>query len=143
MGRRFFEVIPHSQVLGLEVIDAGDQWIEARLPYADHLVGDPDRAILHGGVITTLIDQTSGAAAALSMDPPEVVATLDLRVDHMRAADVRRDVIARASCYRLTRSIAFIRCVAYHDDPEDPLAMSMSSFMRASSSHPSMVEAGS
>ena len=36
---------------------------------------------------------------------------------------------ARATCYRLTRNVAFTRAVAYHDDEADPIATSMGTFM--------------
>lgn len=130
MARRFFKVIPHSAVLGLEVLSAEPGIIIARLPYRPEIVGNPYSGQVHGGAIITLIDQASGAAAVCALPQPEAVATLDLRVDHMRAAAVGQGVLARAECYRVTRDIAFVRCVCYEDSPQDPLATSMSTFMR-------------
>ena len=43
------------------------------------------------------------------------------------------DVMARAHCYKLTRSIAFVRAVAYDRDPEDPVATGQATFMLDSS----------
>jgi acyl-coenzyme A thioesterase PaaI-like protein len=57
------------------------------------------------------------------------IATLDLRIDYLRAGDAGRDVVCRASCYKLTRNVAFTRAVAYHDDEADPIATSMGTFM--------------
>jgi acyl-coenzyme A thioesterase PaaI-like protein len=37
--------------------------------------------------------------------------------------------MARAECYKLTRNVAFVRGVAYHDDPADPIAASTATFM--------------
>jgi acyl-coenzyme A thioesterase PaaI-like protein len=47
----------------------------------------------------------------------------------MRPAAPHRDIIARAHCYRLTHLIAFIRAVAYEDDPEDPIATAQAAFV--------------
>jgi uncharacterized protein (TIGR00369 family) len=130
MARTFFKVIPHSMVLGLEVLSVEPGLVIARLPYRPEIVGNPYSGQIHGGAIITLIDQTSGAAAVCALPKPEAVATLDLRVDHMRAATAGQDVLARAECYRVTRDIAFVRCVCYQDGAEDSIATSMSTFMR-------------
>ena len=37
-----------------------------------------------------------------------------------------RDLIAEARCYRLTRSIGFVRAWAFEDDPADPVAAAQS-----------------
>lgn len=129
-GSRFFDSIPHSRRIGLSVTGLGRRTFSARVDYRDELVGNPWRGTLHGGVITTLIDQTSGAAAFFSRSPPELVATLDLRVDHFRAAEPGLPVHARAECYHLTRHVAFVRCIAYDRSEDDPVATGVSAFMR-------------
>ncbi len=129
-GRRFFASIPHSRRIGLTVTDVGRRSFSAAVEYREELVGNPYRGYLHGGVLTTLIDQTSGAAAFFSLSPPEFVATLDLRIDHLRAARPGRAIHARAECYHLTRHVAFVRCSAHDGDPGDPVATSISAFMR-------------
>jgi acyl-coenzyme A thioesterase PaaI-like protein len=56
-------------------------------------------------------------------------ATLDLRVDYLRPASPGKTVIGRGECYRLTRSIAFVRGQAHDGDPDDPLAHVAGTFM--------------
>ncbi|RZM26922.1 MAG: PaaI family thioesterase, partial [Sphingomonas sp.] len=56
-------------------------------------------------------------------------ATVDLRVDYLRPATPGKTVIGRGECLRLTRSIAFVRGVAYDDDVDDPLAHVAGTFM--------------
>ncbi len=129
-ARLFFSKIPHSQALGLEVLDGGEGWLISRVAYRDDLVGNPSTGHLHSGLLTTLIDQTSGAAAVFTSLPPEGVATLDLRIDHLRPAAPGEPLHALAECYRVTRHICFVRSVAYADDRERPVATSVSSFMR-------------
>jgi acyl-coenzyme A thioesterase PaaI-like protein len=50
----------------------------------------------------------------------------------MRAAEARRDLIAEARCYRLTRSVAFVRAWAFEDSPDDPVAAAQSAYMLSS-----------
>lgn len=44
-------------------------------------------------------------------------------------ATPKRDVLAKATCYKLTKSVAFIRAIAYHDDENDPIAAAAGTFM--------------
>ena len=56
-------------------------------------------------------------------------ATLNLRIDYLRAAMPGRTVTGRGECYRLTRSIAFVRGQAHDGDPADPVAHVAGTFM--------------
>lgn len=131
MARDFFQLLPHGRLLGIDVVRADAGGVETRLPYCEDLVGDPETGHLHGGVITTLIDQSSGAAVLCRLGRLEAVATLDLRVDHLARAEPGVAVVARAECYRVTPNICFARCTVYPEGQlERPIATSMSSFMR-------------
>ncbi len=140
LAERFFDRLPHGRLIGLTPVAVEPDAVTARLPYQPELVGNPDTGVLHGGAITTLVDQTSGVAVLVALNQGEAIATLDLRLDYLRAAQPERDVYARACCYRLTPHIAFTQCSVYQEDSDRPVAMSMATFMRASDSGPSLVE---
>jgi len=127
--RKFFPFIPFNAALGVEIIDLGDGYAIQRLPYSPELVGDPETGVLHGGAITTLLDSVCGAAAFMAMATPENLATLDLRIDYLKPATPGEAVIGRAECLKRTRQVIFIRCMAYHSDPSDPIAMGTASFV--------------
>jgi len=116
----------------MTLVSRGKNSCVVRVPYAEHLVGDPDTGVIHGGVITALLDNASGMA--VRSEPNEVdegrsMATLDLRIDYMRPAQPRQDLLAEAQCYRMTSNVAFVRAIAYHDDRNDPIASSVATFM--------------
>jgi uncharacterized protein (TIGR00369 family) len=128
----FFHAIPHARALGLEVVDMGAGWGLLKIPYRAELIGNPETGVLHGGVLTSLIDSACGLAVFCRLPRMEAIATLDLRIDYLKPATVGDDLFARAECYRLTRQIAFVRALAYQTDPNQPVATSVATFMRSS-----------
>lgn len=125
------ELPPHAQAIGMELLEAGERRCKVRVPYAAHLVGDPDTGILHGGVITATLDNASGWAVRCHEDWAEGVsmATLDIRIDYMKPATPKLELIVEAECYQLGRSVAFVRAIAHQGDPDNPVATSMGAFM--------------
>ena len=119
----------HTHALGF-VFDGleGDR-VRIRVPWREDLVGDPDTGVLAGGLVTALLDHVGGLAVWIALDRFEPIATLDLRVDYMRAAEPRRDLIAEARCYRMTRSIAFVRAWAFENEPDDPVAAAQATYV--------------
>lgn len=123
----------HTHALGFAFEGLEGDRVRMRVPWREDLVGDPETDVLAGGLVTTLLDHIGGMAVWVALDRFEPIATLDLRVDYMRAARPRRDLIAEARCYRLTHSIAFVRAWAFEDHPDDPVAAAQSAYMLNSS----------
>ena len=117
---------PLSAALGLRgvAIEPGRVTFEA--PWREDLVGDAARQTIAGGVVTALIDHA--CAATISSIKRGGAPTLDLRVDYMRAAAPRAGVICEAHCYKLTRTIAFVRATAWDVDRDDPVATALATF---------------
>ena len=127
--RGFSMNVPHNRALGMVIEDMQPKIAVFRLPYDAKLVGNPDTGVLHGGAITALLDGCSGAAVFAALDEFVPIATLDLRIDYLRPAEPGRDVMCKATCYKMTKNVAFTRAVAYHDDEADPIAHSVGTFM--------------
>ena len=125
--------IPHVRALGVDVESVEVGKMTVRLDYQARLVGNPETGVLHGGVITTLLDTVSGLAVHAALQKFLPIATLDLRIDYLRPATPGRTLFAFAHCYKLTRNVAFTRGVAYHDDIDDPIANTAGSFMLSTS----------
>lgn len=98
------------------------------LPYREHLVGDPTSGIIHGGVVTSMLDNLCGTAVVSALDEFKSTATLDLRIDYMRPAESGRDLIGEAECYHYTRTVAFVRAWAYHESRDMVVATAAGSF---------------
>lgn len=121
--------VPHMAALGLELDGVDGGRVRLRAPWRADLVGDPDTGVLAGGLVTTMLDHVGGLAVWLALGRFETIATLDLRVDYMRAARPNTALIAEAECYRLTRNIAFVRGWAFEDSPDDPVAASQAAYV--------------
>jgi len=116
------EHIPHCMRLGMEVVRVGPREATVRLPYREELIGDPVRKVVFGGVITTLLDHAAGLAVICSLPTLTAIATLDLRIDYLRAAEPGCDLVGRAECYKLGAHVAFVRGSAWDRSPDDPFA---------------------
>jgi len=120
---------PHARHLGMKVIETGPGFAVIMLPYCPEIIGDPVRKVVFGGAITTLLDQASGLAVACALEVLRAIATVDLRVDYLRAAAPGVDLYARVDCYKVTRNVAFVRGIAYEHGPDDPFASCLGTFM--------------
>jgi uncharacterized protein (TIGR00369 family) len=129
LDQGFSQAIPHNRALGLKFEDFAEGVATMRLPYSEKLVGNPRTGIMHGGAVTSLLDAACGAAVFLKLGRPASIATLDLRIDYLKQATSHEDVLCRTECYRVTRHIAFVRGLAYHQDPDDPIASVSGTFM--------------
>lgn len=130
LNRAFFAGVRHNVALGVEIVALGRDWAELVLRYGPRLVGDPESGALHTGPLCVLLDAACGAAVFQALPAPAPIATLGLRVDHLRTAEAGYDVEARAHCYRLTREVAFVRCEAYRaGEPAHQIAIAAGSFM--------------
>lgn len=122
--------IPHCAALGIRFTGIAGREATMALPWKPELVGDPLTGVLHGGVVTTLIDSVCGMAVFVAMQQLKPIATLDLRIDYLKPASAEKELRATAECYKLTRHIAFTRARAYHPDtPDDWVASSVGAFM--------------
>ncbi len=128
IARQFIQAIPHSRDLGMEVLEIGEGWVLMALDYDPRFIGDPETGVLHGGVVTALLDTCSGASVMAHPEAPAGTATIDLRIDYMRAAQPGLRLYARAECFRMTRAVAFVRGLAYTDDIDAPVAASHGTF---------------
>src|ERR1700761_4500691 len=130
IAERMVEVTPQAKALGLQFISVAHARGVLAAPWREDLVGDPETGVIASGVVTTLLDHTCGLAmAAAAGAEPFSTATLDLRIDYMRAAAPCTGVTCEAHCYKVTRSIGFVRAEAWDVDRADLVATAQAAFV--------------
>lgn len=129
----FVTMLPQAQALGLALVAAEPGRLTLSMPYSEKLIGDPVTRVVHGGAVSTLLDTCSGGAVISHTDMGDAhTATLDLRIDYMRAAPPGLTIYARADCYHVTRTVAFVRASAWVEGEEDqPVACATGAFTAA------------
>lgn len=117
----------HVAQIGMRYIDHGEDWAEIAFDYRPEL-SISEGGLLASGPIISLIDSACGLSLWAKLKRERAAATLDLRVDYVRSAPPGKSIFARATCYRVTRNVAFTRCTAHDGDPDDPVAQAMATF---------------
>lgn len=121
--------VGHGGALGIDYVGHGDDWCALSLPYDERLIGRPETGVIASGPIISLMDMATSMAIWIRLGTFRHQATLDLRVDYLRAATPGQTVIGRGECYAITRSMAFVRGVAHDGDAGEPLAHVTGTFM--------------
>ena len=125
--RRRSSVYGHISGQQLDRAAPGEAWTS--LPFRPVFIGDTERGVLHGGVVTAMLDESCGMAVELALDGTRAIATLDLRIDYQKPAIAGLDVKAHSVCTRVARSIAFVHSTAYQVSEDDPVATATACFM--------------
>ncbi|QBY01501.1 PaaI family thioesterase [Rhodophyticola sp. CCM32] len=128
IARQFIEAIPFSRALQMHLDEVGAGVAVISMPYSRDLVGDPKSGVIHGGAVSALMDTCGGAAVISHSAAPVGTATIDLRIDYMRPATPGQRIVARAECYHVTRSVAFVRAQAFDEDDTRPVASATGAF---------------
>lgn len=113
----FERVIPFNRFLGVKLAEVGDGVACLELPFRPELLGNPVAGTLHGGVISTLLDNAGGVAVWSQIRQDDLLSTVDLRVDYLRPA-AAETLLARAEVVRLGNRVGVVQLRAFHPGSE-------------------------
>jgi uncharacterized protein (TIGR00369 family) len=138
----FSEKIPFNKFLGLQIESITPDRIKVFFTMRDDLMGNYTRNMLHGGVISSVIDATDGLAAVIGiqekmrgktleakLERSWRVSTIDLRVDFLRPGVGKRFVVT-AYTLRSGNKVVVIR-IELHNDQDDLIAVGTGSWITA------------
>lgn len=127
----FIAGIPYAAASGMTVTDAGQGHASLLLPARGTWTGDAERKLIHPGCLSVLADTACGVAVGTALEALEPFATLDLRMDYLRPPVAETDLVCRAECHRVSRSVAFVRGELHQPGQAEPVATVNATFMRA------------
>ena len=127
-----FNSYGHTKFLGMDYADSGDDWLELSIDWREELVADEQSGIMASAAIISLLDNATSLAIFKKMGTFKPQATMDMRVDYLRASPKGARVYGRGECYKLTSKIAFMRGIAHNGDMDDPIAHVTGTFIQTS-----------
>ena len=130
VARARLQRVRHCVVLGMTVVEGRDGRAILELPYSEKIIGNPETGVIAGGALTTVLDTACGYAVAGRTDKGQISTTMDLRIDYMKPAKPGKSVYGVEDVYRLTDNVVFTRGKAYQDNPDEPVAHCVATFMR-------------
>ena len=126
----FFDQIPFNKMLGMQMTKMTKKRIEVSIEMKPELIGNFLHGILHGGVISSLLDVAGGAIAVIGaherikhLDSEErakvlsKIGTIDLRVDYLRPGKGAK-FVAAARLLRTGNKVAVTRMELHNDEGE-------------------------
>lgn len=116
-ARCFLSVLRHHRVLRLTVEATDEGGLTLRLPYSQTIIDNPENGVVHGSVVTILMDTTCGISAVCMLSDFEICPTLDLYIDYMHPAGPHKGIYGFVGYYQATPNTILTRGFAYQDDP--------------------------
>ena len=123
----FEEHVPFNKVIGLRVESTDPDAPKLRFDMRPELIGNPRRQILHGGVISAVLDVAAGFAIHLAVSKSREenasdgqfpsIGTIDLHVDDLRPGRGKY-FVATGRVVRLGNRVAVAHMELVNDDGE-------------------------
>ncbi|MEZ4240419.1 MAG: PaaI family thioesterase [Myxococcota bacterium] len=114
--------VPFAAFLGIEVAPGETGELQARMRFAEHVVGNPGLPAIHGGAIATLLETAAIARVLWEADPEVLPRPVTLTFDYLRSGRPA-DVHASARIVRQGRRVCTVRVAAWQEDRERPVAL--------------------
>jgi len=124
----FEEQIPFNHFLGLSLDTVATDHASVSFSLRQEMLGNAPRNMLHGGVIASVLDTTSGVMAYLAslnrtsgedheirVKSLERISTIDMRVDYLRPG-VGEHFVATAAVLRVGQRVAVTRSELHNQD---------------------------
>jgi len=140
--KKIFEKIPFNKVLGLKIESTNSDCVKTQFEMRDELMGNFERGMLHGGVISSVIDATGGLSVAIGIREKmrgetleaklkkfSKLSTIDLRVDFLRPG-LGKQFVVTAYNLKTGNKVAVTR-IEMHNDQNDLIAVGTGSYILA------------
>lgn len=115
---KFIEFVENITPFGKNILNVKVEKVKTgeliiKVPFQNHLVGNPAIPSLHGGVLAAAIDHTGGFCAWTVIEPTAKLATVDLRIDYLRPAPTE-DLIYKAKVVEKTKNMIRVDVICFN-----------------------------
>jgi uncharacterized protein (TIGR00369 family) len=100
----------HSD-MSLRLISSGQRHVVLELPFQEKHATARLNGALHPGALAAALDSACGFVVLLSLEQPQAIATVNLRIDHIHPAPEGEDVRIEAQCYQQAGEFAYVKAV--------------------------------
>ena len=132
--------LPFNKVLGLRIDQLEPDNVRVVFDMKPELVGNYVHGVLHGGVVSSVLDATGGIVASIGVveklqaRPPDEIArgiskvgTIDLRVDYLRPG-LGQSFHAAGTVMRSGRKVTVVR-MELHNDTDTLIAVGTGTYI--------------
>lgn len=117
---QFVDAIPYMAFLGLR-FEAVNGRLIGRMPYVEHLVGNPMLPALHGGSLGALLESAAHFEMLFNESTTTLPKTITATVDYLRSGKPV-DTFVQAKVFKLGRRVCTVHASAWQDDESKPIA---------------------
>ncbi|MBL4868083.1 MAG: PaaI family thioesterase [Pseudomonadales bacterium] len=122
MLRKMYPQVPFQKLLGVEVLDAADDYSKVQIKFRPELAGGGDA--YHGGVISSLVDLTGALAVWMGHDVEKKgmkASTVSLNVQFLGAA-LGENIVAEGRCIKRGKELNFCNIEIHGADTNKQVA---------------------
>ncbi len=125
--RGLSRLIPYLGFMGM-TFDWDGANVLGKMPYSDHLVGNPTLPALHGGVTGALLESTAIFELLWQSETLVLPKTINITVQYLRSGRPV-DTLAKATLTKQGRRVVAVRAEAWQEDRDRPIATADAQFL--------------
>jgi uncharacterized protein (TIGR00369 family) len=117
----------HSD-MSLRLISSEQCHVVMELPFQEKHATARSSGALHPGALAAALDSACGFVVLLSLEQPQAIATINLRIDHIHPAPVGEGVRIKAECYQQAGEFAYVNAAVESLDEKKMLCNALGIF---------------
>jgi len=117
----------HSD-MSLRFVRTEEHRVVLEMPFQEKHATAIQNGSLHPCARAAALDSACGFVVLLSLNVPQAIATINLRIDHIHTAPIGEDVRIEAECYQQTEEFAYVNAFAASLDGKIKLCSALGIF---------------
>ena len=117
----------HSD-MSLRFVSSGEGQVVLELPFQEKHATTRLNGALHPGALAAALDSACGFVVLRSLEQPQAIATVNLRIDHIYPAPAGENVRIEAQCYQHAGEFAYVNAAVRSLDGKKMLCNALGIF---------------